>query len=165
MVILSGFKQLQVVTCLNINATPVAQQIAGAEPVLQAGALTWMETSELMHHTTPTPYCITKEKMLLEKIEFLKSKVSFHSWIITDGNKWTNKQTKNHSDKIHSCRYHASQWIHLRRCVFCLFAFALWTFAVCGRVCFWTRVNVGHQQPRWVWNQSHSAPCRQKKQH
>lgn len=146
-------KLLQVVTWSNINATPVAQQIAGAVPVLNA-----METCELTHHKTPTHYCITKEKML-RKIKFLKSKVSFLSWIIN------NEKKENHSDKIHSCRYLASQWIHFRRCVFCLFAFALWTFVVCGRVCFWTRVNVGHQQPWWVWNQSHSAPCRQKQQH
>lgn len=36
-----------------------------------------METSESMHHTTPPLYWITEEKILLEKIEFLKSKVSF----------------------------------------------------------------------------------------
>lgn len=83
---------IQVVTWLKFNATPVAQQIAGAEPVLHAGALTWLETSELMHHTTPTRYCITKEKMLLEKIEFLNSKVSVLFWIITDGKKKTRKK-------------------------------------------------------------------------
>lgn len=31
-----------------------------------------------------------------------------------------------------------------------------------GGCAFWTRVTVGHQWRRWVWNHSRSAPCRQK---
>lgn len=103
--ILFGFKQPQVVVWWSVNfniliiATPIPQQIAGVRVDQFAGVLTWMETCELMRHTTPTLYWIKGEKMLLEKILFL----------ISD---------QNHPDKMHSCRYFASQRIHLWKYVF-----------------------------------------------
>lgn len=96
------------------------------------------------------------------------------------GENWISK-TKKKPQKIKGLFFSASSkikytaadiWLHseyirgrkknVRVCVFARSYLLLWTFAACGRVCFWTRVAVGHRWRRWVWNHSRSALCRKK---